>query len=274
MSAPGSSPAPPAFPALPELRTTQVFGRTIRYYDIGSGPPVLLIHGIGGDADEWAFCFQPLSSSHRVIALDLLGFGRSDKPLISYSIAGFVEVVERFLRGLRIERCTLTGNSLGGWIAASFALRFPQAVDKLVLVDAAGVWDDATEFPIDLRVSTRSHLRGIFQMLFYNKSLATEELIDLAYQQHLERGDGYTIDSVLKNLHGGRERLDDTIASLTTPTLIVWGENDEIIPVENGRRMHRLIANSQLTIIPQCGHLPALERPTEFVPAVLEFLAR
>ena len=77
-------------PALPQLRETTVFTRKICYYDIGQGPPLVLVHGVGGDADQWAFCFDALAASHRIIALDLLGFGRSDKPLIDYRIAGFV----------------------------------------------------------------------------------------------------------------------------------------------------------------------------------------
>jgi pimeloyl-ACP methyl ester carboxylesterase len=125
-------------PPLPELRSATVFGRQICYYDVGAGPPLMLVHGIGGDADDWAFCLDGLSRSHRVIALDLLGFGRSDKPLIDYSIAGFVEVLQRFLQILGVERTSLIGGSLGDWIAATFARQLPQMVEKLVLVDAAG----------------------------------------------------------------------------------------------------------------------------------------
>jgi len=259
-------------PPLPELRSATVFGRTMRYYDIGSGPPLVLIHGIGGDADEWAFCFESLSASHRVIALDLLGFGRSDKPFIAYCIEVFVEVLERFLRKLDVLRPSLVGVSLGGWIAAAFALKFPDRIDKLVLVDAAGVWGNTTELPIDLRVSSRRHAREVFELLLYDKSLATDALVDLAYEQHLVRGDGYTIHRVLQNLREGREFLDNRIAGIATPTLIVWGEEDVLIPVATGRLMHRLIRNSKLEIIPQCGHLPAFEKPAEFVRCVLEFL--
>jgi len=259
-------------PPLPEMRSASVFGRTIRYYDVGTGAPLLLIHGIGGDADDWAFCIAPLSASHRVIAIDLLGFGRSDKPVINYCIAGFVEVLERFLRTLHLERVTMIAGSLGGWIAAAFALKHPAAVDKLVLVDAAGVWGETTRLPIDLHVSTRAHMREVFELLFYDKSLATDDLIDLAYQQHLERGDGYTIDSVLQDERAMQDRLDDTIALLKMPVLIVWGEQDRMIPLATGRRMQQLIAGSALEVIPECGHLPALEKPTEFVSCVLEFL--
>jgi len=259
-------------PALPELRTTSYFGRSIRYYDIGSGPPLVLIHGIGGDADEWAFCLDPLSASHRVIALDLLGFGRSDKPFLAYSIAVFVEVLEAFLHKLDLARPTLIGESLGGWIAAAYALQHPQAVDKLVLVDAAGVWNETKELPVDLHVSTRQHMREIMQLLFYDKTLATDALIDFAYELHLERGDGYTIHRVLQNLRDGHESLDDKIAALKVPTLIMWGENDELIPAATGRLIHRLVPNSRLEVIAQCGHLPALEKPAELTNCVLNFL--
>jgi pimeloyl-ACP methyl ester carboxylesterase len=263
-----------AMPPLPELRGASVFGQKICYYDVGDGPALVLLHGIGGDADDWAFCLHPLSKLHRVVALDLLGFGRSDKPHIDYSIAGFVEVLLRFLPAVGIEHASLVGDSMGGWIAASFALQFPAAVDKLVLVDAAGLWGNTGALPVDLRVSTRQHMREVFELLFYNKRLASDILIDLAYRQHLERGDGYTIHNLLQNLAGGHERLNESIAGLKIPTLILWGEQDAMIPVETAWNFQRLIAGSRLEIIPECGHLPALEKPAELVRHVLDFLGR
>ena len=259
-------------PPLPELRSARTFGQTIRYYDVGSGLPLVLLHGLGGDADDWAFCLDALSAAHRVIAPDLLGFGRSDKPHIEYTIAGFVEVLERFLHELGITRATLIGHSLGGWITAAFALRSPEALDKLVLVDAAGVWEDTPTLPIDLHVSTLAHMREVFQRVFYDKRMATDELVEYAYAQHLQRGDGYTIHNVLQNLRDGRERLDDLLSALKLPTLIVWGEQDEMIPLAIGQRMHRLIAGSRLEAIPRCGHLPELEKPAEFVRCLLQFV--
>jgi 2-hydroxy-6-oxonona-2,4-dienedioate hydrolase len=261
-------------PQLPELRTATVFGQKIRHYDVGAGPALVLLHGIGGDADDWAFCLEALGQSHRVVALDLLGFGRSDKPYIDYSIAGFVEVLQRFLLALGIERAALMGNSMGGWIAASFALQFPAMVDKLVLVDAAGLWGNTVALPIDLRLSTREHLRQILEFLFHDKSLVTDDLVDLAYRQHLERGDGYTIHNLLQHLPDGREWLDKNIAALQLPTLIVWGGQDVMIPVSTAQNFHKLITGSQLEIIPECGHLPALEKPAELVRLVLNFLDR
>ena len=260
-------------PPRPELRSATVFGRAIKYYDVGSGSALVLVHGLGGDADDWAFCLEALAASHRVIALELLGFGRSDKPHIEYTIAGYVEVLDRFLRTLDIERATLAGHSLGGAIAATFALQFPQAVDKLVLIDSAGVWAGMSDLPVDLRVSTLAHMREVFEFLFYDKRLATDGLIELSYQQHLERGDGYTIHSLYENLRGGRERLDDRISALAVPTLIIWGEADAIFPLAIGRRIHALVPGSKLEVIPRCGHLPNLERPAELARCILEFAA-
>jgi pimeloyl-ACP methyl ester carboxylesterase len=261
-----------AFPPLPTLHTTTVFGRTIKYYDVGSGPPLLLIHGLGGDADEWAFCFEPLSRSHRVLALDLLGFGRSDKPLIEYTIAGLVEVVERFRKTLSIERPTLIGSSLGGWIAAAFALKHPDSIAKLVLADSAGIWASLNELGMDPHILTRAHMREVFDRVFHDKRLATEELVDLAYEQHLARGDGYTIASLIRNIGDGGERLDSTIGGITVPALILWGQQDEIIPLAAGELTHQLIHGSELVVIPECGHVPALEKPAEFVQHVSRFL--
>ena len=261
-----------ALPPLPELRSTTVFGQKICYHELGDGPPLVLIHGLGGDADEWVFCVYDLSSSNRVIALDLLGFGRSDKPLIHYTIGGFVENDEPFLNALAIEPASLVGSSMGGWIAAAFALRFPKRTEKLILIDPAGLQRNAPVMPIELRVSTHRHMRDLLNIMFYDQNFVTEELVDLAYEGHLHRQDGYTIDSVLQNFKDEREWLDTRIAKLEAPTLILWGEHDALIPVSTADRFHHLIRGSQLKIIRQCGHLPALEKPAELVPHVLNFL--
>jgi pimeloyl-ACP methyl ester carboxylesterase len=97
--------------------------------------------------DQWAFCLDALAATHRVIALDLLGFGRSDKPPIDYRIAGFVEVLDRFLSSLGITRASLLGHSLGGWVVATFALSFPDRVDNLILNNAAGIDEGARSAP-------------------------------------------------------------------------------------------------------------------------------
>src|SRR4051794_4343008 len=224
-----------ALPALPELHERKVFGRSIRYYDTGSGPPLVLVHGVGGDADQWAFCLSGLRASNRVIAIDLPGFGRSDKPRIDYRIAGFVEVLDRLLTELDIARASLLGHSLGGWIVAQFALQYPDRVDKLILNDAAGIDEGAGPIPIDLNISTCANMRRVFEAMFYDRNLVQDVLVELAYSLHLERDDGPTIKSVLETLGDVREKLDGRLDRLRVPTLILWGENDAITPVAMAR---------------------------------------
>ena len=232
----------------------------------------MLVHGVGGDADQWAFCFGALAASHRVIAIDLLGFGRSDKPLIDYRIEVYVEVLDRVLRALAIERASLLGHSLGGWIGAAFALQFPHRVDKLVLSDAAGIDAGSVPLPIDLNVSTRRNMREVLEFMFHDRRMVSDALVDLAYSLHLERNDGYTIRSVLDTLADPREKLDGKLGGLRVPTLLLWGEDDAVTPLAMAHAYQRLIAGATLQVIPQCGHLPPLEKPGEFARAVTEFL--
>ncbi len=269
----GTSPAPKfVLPPLPELRNTTVFGRTICYYDIGSGPVLVLVHGLGGDADQWAYCFEALSASHRVIALELLGFGRSDKPPITYRVAGFVEVLKGFLQALGIGRASLLGHSLGGWIVAAFGLQFPDMVDKLVLNDSIGIDAGWIHPPVDLNISTHANMRRTLEAMFYNQNMVSDELVDLAYSLHLERGDGPTIRSVLETFHVPEEKLDHSISGLRAPTLLLWGEQDGLAPLPMAKIFQRRVPWSRLEVIPECGHFPCLEKPAEFTRRVLDFL--
>lgn len=262
-----------ALPELPPLRSIQVFGQTIQYYDHGQGEPLLLVHGLGAEADVWAYCLGPLSQTHRVIAPDLLGFGRSSKPLINYRIVTFVEMLERFLQALGVQRCSVVGNSMGGWVAASFALRFPARVKKLVLNDAIGIVAGSVELPIDLRPSSLQNMREVLEFMFCDKRLATDELVEMAYELHLERNDGPTIASVLENVRLRLDRLDDDLEHLSAPTLLIWGDCDRVSPLSVAENYHRLIAGSKLEVIPHCGHIPALEKPQELVAHIVRFLA-
>lgn len=261
-----------AFPKLPALRSIQVFGQTIKYYDHGQGEPLVLIHGLGAEADVWAYCLEPLSQTHRVIAPDLLGFGRSGKPLINYRIHTFVEMLDRFLQALALPRVLLVGNSMGGWISAWFAIQFPQRVDKLVLNDAIGLIAGSVEIPIDLRPSSLRNMREVLEFMFFDQGLVTDGLVEAAYEFHLEHNDAPTIASVLENIRLKLDRLDDQLDQLKTPTLLVWGDSDRVSPLSVAENYQRLIAGAKLEVIPQCGHIPPLEKPQELVRHILQFL--
>src|SRR5205823_7413351 len=119
-------------------KVASVYGAKVHYVDAGTGSPVILLHGLADDIGVWESAIAPLAAKYRVVALDQIGFGRSDKPLLNYRVSTFVDFLDGFLNELKIERASLVGNSFGGWIAAAFTLAHPERVERLVLCDAAG----------------------------------------------------------------------------------------------------------------------------------------
>src|SRR5579871_648027 len=122
----------------PPSKQVEVFGQKIQYVEIGSGPTVILLHGLGGDKTNWAYNAPVLAKNYHVFVLDQLGFGESDKPMINYRVGTLVDFLDGFCKKVGIAKATLVGNSLGGWTAAAFTLAHPDKVERLVLVDSAG----------------------------------------------------------------------------------------------------------------------------------------
>src|SRR5712692_320371 len=146
----------------PPDKTIAVFGQTIHYWDVGAGPVVVLVHGLGSKKEDWLPVIGPLSQKYRLLVPDQIGFGRSDKPLLDYRIQTYVDFLDEFLRELKVEKASLVGESLGGWIAGLYAAEIGGGahlipVERLVLVDAAGLKQD-TPIP-DLNPSSLAAMR-------------------------------------------------------------------------------------------------------------------
>src|ERR1044072_2504063 len=159
-----------------------VFGQKIQYVEAGSGPTVILLHGLGGSWQAWHFNIGALAEKYHVVVPDQIGFGKSDKPLVNYRIRTYVDFLDQFCKQLKIERATLVGNSMGGWIAAHFAAAFPDRVDKLVLVDAAGYAppkDVDTRLFFALNPTTRDAMKVLVSKVFYSKAFQTDAAIDM-----------------------------------------------------------------------------------------------
>jgi 2-hydroxy-6-oxonona-2,4-dienedioate hydrolase len=253
-----------------------VFGQKIHYVEAGSGPTVILLHGLGGSSQAWQFNIGPLAEKFHVVVPDQIGFGKSDKPFVNYRIRTYVDFLDEFCRELKIERATLVGNSMGGWIAVMFAATFPERVDKLVLVDAAGY---APPKDFDMRTlyalnpTTKAGMKTLAAKVFYNQIFHTDIAIRQAMAARLAAGDGYTINSISESILRGEDFLDDVVKTIKRPTLIVWGRQDGLVPLTEGERFNKDIAGSKLIVIDQCGHVPNVEKPGEFNAAVLKFLA-
>ncbi|HEX8503153.1 MAG TPA: alpha/beta fold hydrolase [Pyrinomonadaceae bacterium] len=273
--APAAAAQAPA--AAPSQKEAVVFGQKIRYTDAGSGPAVVLLHGLGGNSANWAFNTPALAQKFRVIVPDQVGFGRSDKPLINYRVGTYVDFLDKFLEGLKVERAALVGNSLGGWIAAAYALKYPQKVERLVLVDAAG-FAPPKEFDLSalagLNPSTREQARRLAGMVFFNPLFKSDAAVDAVLEQRMTAGDGYTIQSLVESIHRGEDMLDGRLGAIKQPVFIVWGREDGLTPLaREGERFRKELPQAQFVVFDNCGHVPQVEKAAEFNAAVLKFLA-
>jgi pimeloyl-ACP methyl ester carboxylesterase len=266
---------------LPPTKSVEVFSQKIVYYDVGTGPTLVLVHGFASQAAvDWGQVILPLSKHHRVIALDQIGFGQSDKPYIDYSIQTFVDFLGEFLRTLHVEHYTLAGESLGGWVAAAYTIQalapensgkysMPRP-DKLILEDAAGHKAIHVDGPVPLLSSLKDGA-GIAS-IFYDKSLVTEEVARENFAIKLRANDGTTQRLLRANTKIASETVGDKAARITIPTLVIWGGNDPIVPLDDGKDYAAKIPGAKLIIIPECGHAPSIERPQQFLDAVGPFL--
>jgi pimeloyl-ACP methyl ester carboxylesterase len=260
----------------PQDKTILVFGQTIHYWEVGSGPVLVLVHGLGSSKDgDWGRVVAPLSKKYHVIAMDQIGFGRSDKPLIDYKIQTYVDFLNEFLHVLKVEKASFMGESLGGWISALYATELSGGahlvpIEKLVLVDAAGLQQDK---PIpNLNPSTLADMRRLLEAVFYDTSWVTDEILQKSFADKLAKHDGYTVHAILGNPSLAAERLDDRLAQIHVPTLVVWGKQDTLLPITSGERYAAGIAGAKLVAFDQCGHVPPVEKTAEFLPVVEAFL--
>jgi len=268
--------AVPAFGQVqPADKTIAVFGQSIHYFDMGSGPVVVLLHGLGARKEDWLPVFEPMAQKYRLLVPDQIGFGKSDKPLLDYSVQTYVDFLNEFLRQLKVEKASLVGESLGGWIAALYVAEIGGGahlvpVENLVLVDAAGLKQDQ---PIpDLNPSSLAAMRGVLEAVFYDTSWVNEDALRKIFTDKLAVHDAYTVRSFLGNPTREKERLDDRLASIKVPTLVVWGKHDKLLPIASGERYAAGIAGAKMVSFEKCGHVPPVEKTEEFLAAVIAFL--
>lgn len=273
-----ASAAAAQMPAAEAMKEAVVFGQKIQYVDAGSGPVVVLLHGLGGNSTNWAFNTPALAQKFRVIVPDQVGFGRSDKPLINYRVGTYVDFLDKFLDVLKIEHATLVGNSMGGWIAAAYALKYPARVERLVLVDAAGFAPPKEYDPSllsGLNPSTREQAKRFAGLVFFNPLLKSDAAVDAILESRMSAGDGHTIHSLVESIYRGEDMLDGKLSAIKQPVLLVWGRDDGLTPLaREGERFKRELPGAQLVVFDQCGHVPQIEKAAEFNAAVLKFLSQ
>jgi pimeloyl-ACP methyl ester carboxylesterase len=264
-----------------------VNGIKIRYIVTGSGSPLVLIHGFGEFLEAWWCNIAPLSEHCQVYAIDLPGHGLSDKPAVDYTLPFATEVATGFAQTLGIGRASLVGHSLGGLVAMSLAINFPDAVDRLILVDSAGLTDKVSLlyrlicFPLlgELMVepTIKASIRRGMKRAFYNPDLVSEEMVERDYQCMKMPGAKQAMLNIIRygiGLRGPSPEVImlDRLHLIKSPTLLIHGAQDKVIPVKYARRAFKLIPNAKLMVIEECGHCPYIEKANEFNEAVIEFL--
>jgi pimeloyl-ACP methyl ester carboxylesterase len=277
--------------AMPEPRSVTLHGRTVSYLQEGSGPVLLLIHGIAGDQHSWRDVIEPLARTHTVLVPDLPGHGSSAPGGGDYSLGALATGLRDLLVALGHERATLVGHSLGGGIAMQFSYQFPALTERLALVSSGGLGPDvsailrAAALPgANLFIAaTAGAGRAVGSKLAQGLALiGLRPNTDVA---EVARGYGSLADperraAFLATLRsvvgtaGQRVNANDRLyLTGETPVLIVWGERDPIIPAWHGREAHRAITGSRLEVFAGVGHLPQLEDPMRFVTVLEDFMA-
>ena len=251
-----------------------VSGHRIHYYEMGpkNGAPVLLVHGLGGRSEDWRNLSPYLvRAGCHVYMPDLPGYGRSDKPAdFSYSISDEAEAVLGFMNALGLLQAHLGGWSMGGWIAQYLAVQHPERFTRLVLFDSAGIYEKPT-WNTDLFTPVSAMELDQLDALLMPHPPAVPGFIARDILR-TSRNRAWIIHRALASMLTGRDVTDKLLPRIKMPVLIVWGALDHITPLSQGETMHRLVPQSQMEVVPGCGHLTPVQCADKIGPRVAQFL--
>ncbi len=280
-------------PARHSVRFASIHGYRRAFVYGGRGPALLLIHGIGDSSDSWHRVLPELVREHTVIAPDLLGHGRSDKPRADYSVAAYANAMRDLLAFLDVERVTVVGHSLGGGVAMQFAYQYPSLCERLVLVSCGGAGREVhpllraasapnADFVLPLlhlpgaRMLGRAALSvlGAFGTDLGEDAEPLMRVFDALPDGASRRAFVRTLRSVVDWRGQAVTLLDRCYLTADIPTLLVWGARDGIVPVQHAHLVHAAMPGSQLKVFDRAGHFPHESHPDAFLRVFREFLAR
>ncbi len=272
------------------LSRVVIHGHDVGYRRAGTGEAVLLIHGLAGSSHTWRAVHRQLAENHDVIAPDLLGHGESAKPMGDYSLGAFASGLRDFLAALDVPSATIVGHSFGGGVAMQLAYQHPELCDRLVLVGSGGLGREVSWLLRLVTLPGAEHLMPlIFPRLVANRGTDLFNLLgrfglnaprlgemwrsysSLALTEN-RKAFARTIRGVIEP--GGQtvNALDRLYLTAHLPTLIMWGERDDIIPVGHAYTAHEAIPGSRLCVLENVGHFPQAEAPERFLEVLTDFL--
>jgi pimeloyl-ACP methyl ester carboxylesterase len=259
----------------------ELHGHPVVYRVMGSGPPVVLIHGMVNSSWHWRAVAERLAERYTVIAPDLVGHGDSATPRGDYSLGAHATVIRDLLSALGIERASIVGHSLGGGVAMVFFWQFPERVERLALISSGGLGPEVSPLLRSAAIPGFRHVIGLVANRLVIRALKaggrSMRNVARALRPLDTRGarDAFvqTLRAVI-DVHGQRVSANDRLYLLEgMPTLIAWGERDRTIPLEHGRAAHEAIPDSRFVTLPRAAHFPHLEDPEGLSLALSDFLA-
>jgi pimeloyl-ACP methyl ester carboxylesterase len=268
----------------------EVRGQPYSYRTAGTGPLVVLLHGIAGSSATWEGVIPRLSARHKVIAPDLLGHGESPRPSAGYSLGAYANLLRDLLAALGEQGGTIIGHSLGGGVAMQFAYQYPERCERMVLVSSGGLGREVhailraaalpgAELVLPWLSVVGDHSIGLLTKMAGHLGLresadleGTWRSFEFLLRPEARRTFLQTVRDLI-DVRGQRiSAVETPYLSPAVPTLIIWGEKDPLIPISHARRAHEIIAGSRLEIFEGAGHYPYLEDPERFAATILAFL--
>ena len=257
-------------------KTVKIDGNNIRYVEDGNSEKnLLLIHGLGASAERWEFVIPQFAKNFRVIVPDLIGFGLSDKPMVDYTTDYLSNFIRDFLNELKIDNVSIIGSSLGGQIGAEFTYQNPTIVDKLILVSPSGIMKHSTPaldayvmaalYPTDFSAS------NAFQIMSGTRDIDQKTIKGFVERMKLPNAK-MAFMSTLLGLKDA-DVISEKLTSIKSPTLIIWGENDPVIPIKYAQSFISEIDDCRFVKMADCGHTPYVESPDKFFKIVSDFLS-
>ena len=259
----------------PEPETVSIDGKNIQYLKIGEGEgtPLVLLHGFGGDINIWVFNQEALAGGGRTVyAVDLPGHGGSTKDVGEGDLASLVRVVEGFMNEMGVEKAHLFGHSMGGAVAASFALQHPEKVQSLSLIASAGLGEEINGEYIEgfIAANRRKEMKNTLGLLFANPDLVNRQLVNDVIR--FKRLDG--VDEALRKIAdklfpNGKQADVPDLSGVEVPMLVIWGRDDQIVPVAHSENAP---ANARVEVLDDTGHMPQMEASGQTNRLIGEFL--
>jgi len=265
-----------------------ILGMQVHYRDQGvqsDSVPLILLHGMSSSLNTWDSVVFYLANHRRVISLDLPGFGLTGpSPENMYNFDYYNKFIDSFTRRLQLTKFTLVGNSMGGSIAWNYALFNPAVVDKLVLIDAAGYPKRGESGSLGFKIAStpvinnillfatpKALVRKSLETIYFDQSRVTDAQVERFHDMAIREGNRAAALLIFKGSFG-TSQFKGKIKEIKTPTLVLWGEKDNLISVENAYQFNQDIKGSKLEVYPNVGHVPMEEVPERVAKSILDFI--